>query len=761
MLTTLRRIVHGVEESSSFKEALSLLVGEVREALGTEVCSAYLLNPEGDSYVLVANEGLNTDAVDKLSLGLNQGLVTLVAERAEPINLSDATHHPRFYLVPEIGEEAFNAFLGVPVIANRRVLGVLVVQERDARRFDESEEAFLVTLAAQLATVIAHHEATGEIQQLLEDSSVEPIAREDALYKGVPGAPGISLGTAVVMHPTASLEAVPERIAEDVRTELMVLDRAVNAVRDDIRRISEQFAQSLPPEELALFDAYLHMLDDNALAGDVRDRINRGQWAQGALKQVIREHVRRFEAMEDPYLRERGADVRDLGMRVLAYLQDIRSRKTYFPDDTILVGHEITPSMLANIPPEKLKGIVSVRGSSNSHVAILARALGIPAVMGAMDLPIFSMENISVVVDGFYGEVFTNPSLALAGQYLQLIAEEREFAEELEDLRELPSVTKDGWPVGLWVNIGLTGDITRSLDRGAEGIGLFRTEVPFMEKERFPSEEEQRAIYREHMEAFDPRPVTMRTLDVGGDKSLPYFPIHEDNPFLGWRGIRVTLDHPEIFLVQVRAMIKANAGLECLLRIMLPMVSSLSEVEEAKALVERAYVEVIEEGIVVKQPLVGVMIEVPAAVYQARQLARMVDFLAVGSNDLTQYMLAVDRNNPRVAQLYKEMHPAVLQALREVARAAHAEEKVVGICGELAGTPAGAVLLMAMGYDALSMNATNLPKVKWTLRNVKRSDARRMLVNVLHMDTAEEIQQFMQDWLIDSGLGRVVPSYHH
>ncbi len=541
----------------------------------------------------------------------------------------------------------------------------------------------------------------------------------------------------------------------------MVIDRAINAVRDDIRRISEQFAQSLPPEELALFDAYLHMLDDNALAGDIRDRINRGQWAQGALKQVIREHVRRFEAMEDSYLRERGADVRDLGMRVLAYLQDIRARKTYFPDDTILVGYEITPSMLANIPQEKLKGIVSVRGSSNSHVAILARAMGIPAVMGAVDLPIFNMENISIVVDGFYGEVFTNPSLGLADQYLDLIAEEREFAEELEDLRELPCVTKDGWPVGLWVNIGLTGDITRSLDRGAEGIGLFRTEVPFMEKERFPSEEEQRAIYREHMEAFDPRPVTMRTLDVGGDKSLPYFPISEENPFLGWRGIRVTLDHPEIFLVQVRAMIKANAGLEGLLRIMLPMVSSLSEVEEAKMLVERAYVEVIEEGIVVKQPLVGVMIEVPAAVYQARQLARTVDFLAVGSNDLTQYMLAVDRNNPRVAQLYKEMHPAVLNALREVARAAHDEEKGVGICGELAGTPAGAVLLMAMGYDALSMNATNLPKVKWTLRNVKRSEARRMLVKALNMETAEEIAQFMQRRLIESGLDRVVPSYHH
>ena len=318
----------------------------------------------------------------------------------------------------------------------------------------------------------------------------------------------------------------------------------------------------------------------------------------------------------------------------------------------------------------------------------------------------------------------------------------------------------DGTRLALWVNIGLTGDISRSLDRGAEGIGLFRTEMPFMEKDRFPSEEEQRKIYRAHLEAFSPRPVTMRTLDVGGDKSLSYFPIAEDNPFLGWRGIRVTLDHPEIFMVQARAMLKANAGLDGDLRIMLPMISSLSEVEEAKALVERAYVEVIEEGLVVRQPLVGVMVEVPAAVYQARQLARMVDFLAVGSNDLTQYMLAVDRNNPRVAELYKETHPAVLNALREVAKAAHAEDTYVGICGELAGTPQGAVLLMAMGYHVLSMNAANLPKVKWIVRNIKLSDARRMLARVLRMDTAEEIEDFMMRQLVDAGLGRVVPSHH-
>jgi len=759
MLTTLRRIVEDVSEAGSFKEALNILVHEVRESLGTEVCSVYLLSPDGKRYQFVANEGFNSDAVGKLSLGLNEGLVALVAERAEPINLSDAINHPRFHLIPGIGEEAFNAFLGVPVIHHRRVLGVLVVQQREQRRFDESEEAFLVTLSARLATVIAHAEATGDIAKLIEDGTSDH-GRADAIFKGVPGAPGISLGTAVVIHPAASLESVPERIAEDVTTELQILERAVQSVREDIRRISEQFATSLPAEELALFDAYLHMLDDNALPGDIRDRINRGQWAQGALKQVIREHVRRFEEMEDSYLRERGADVKDLGLRVLAYLQDIRARKVYFPDDTILVADELTPSMLANIPADKLKGIVSVLGSSNSHVAILARALDIPAVMGAVDLPISNLDNVSLIVDGFYGEVFANPSLKLATHYLELITEEREFAEELEELKELPSITRDGIPIGLWVNIGLTGDISRSLDRGAEGIGLFRTEIPFMTQDRFPSEEQQRAIYREHMVAFDPRPVTMRTLDIGGDKALPYFPIHEDNPFLGWRGIRVTLDHPEIFMVQARAMIKANAGLVGVLRIMLPMISSMAEVAEAKALIERAYAEVVEEGIVVKKPQVGVMIEVPAAVYQARQLARQVDFLAVGSNDLTQYMLAVDRNNPRVADLYKETHPAVLNALREVARAAHAENTGVGICGELAGTPAGAVLLLAMGYHVLSMNASNLPKVKWIVRNIKRSDARRMLARVLRMDTAEEILDFMHQQLIEIGLGRVVPSHH-
>ena len=757
MLNTLRQIVQAFAQEADFAASVRLLARQVRVALGTEVCSIYLLNGTRDGYRLAATEGLNQAQIGEVILAQNQGLVGLVGRRAEPLNLDAAQDHPNFFFVPEIGEEPFNAFLGVPIIHQGRVLGVLVVQQRDTRRFDEGEEAFMVTLSAQLATEVAHAQAVG-------DSSLFGGAREtnvEGCFRGLPGSPGVGIGTSVVLHPIANFEAVPERPASDITVELTLLDRAVEAVRNDIRGIIEEFKNSLPQEELALFDAYLHMLDDNALAGDIRERVRLGQWAQGALKQVIREHVSRFELMEDPYLKERGSDVKDLGVRILGYLQRIREKKTQFPRNTILIGEEVTPSMLTSIPAERLRGVVSVRGSGNSHVAILARAMAIPAVMGAVDLPGYDLEGVPLIVDGDYGEVYTHPSKERIAENRIQIAEQKLFEEELDALKDLPCITQDGWRVQLWVNIGLTGDINRSLDRGAEGIGLFRTEVPFMTKDRFPTEVEQRAIYREHMEAFEPRPVTMRSLDIGGDKALSYFPISEENPFLGWRGIRVTLDHPEIFLIQIRAMLKANAGLLGELRIMLPMISSLTELHAAQQLIAQAFDEVIEEGVQVKRPQVGVLIEVPAAVYQARLLAKEADFIAVGSNDLTQYMLAVDRNNPRVAALYEEVHPAVISALREVARAAHAEEKPLGICGELAGTPVGAVLLMAMGYHVLSMNATHLPKVKWVIRNIKRRDARRILARVLKMNTADEVSRYVNRQLIDAGLERVVPSRKH
>ncbi|MEM7004147.1 MAG: phosphoenolpyruvate--protein phosphotransferase, partial [Pseudomonadota bacterium] len=592
MLSTLQKIMQEVTAHSRFTQAVQTLVVRVKSAMRTDVCSIYLRDQSGAAYTLVATDGLNPTQVGLAVIPSELGIVGLVGSRAEPINLQEASQHPRFHYLPESGEEAFHAFLGVPIIHQRKTLGVLVVQQEAQRRFDESEEAFLVTLAAQLAAVIAHAEAIG--QSALED--VGDASLDDACFTGVPGAPGLAIGTAVMVHPVADLDTVPERTAHSPTTELQLFERALHAVRDQMQGLIEQLADSLPEQELALFDAFLHMLDDNALAGDIRTRIQEGQWAQGAVKQVIREHVNRFEMMDDAYLRERGSDVKDLGTRLLANLQDIRDKKDQFPADTVLVGQEVTATMLANIPLDRLRGIASQQGSRNSHMAILARALGIPAVLGAVELPEYELEGEMLLVDGHYGEVYTRPSEPRLRLSQELIEQEREFDEELLTLCDLPCVTRDGWRVQLWVNIGLAGDLNRALDLGAEGIGLYRTEIPFMSKESFPTEQEQLDLYREQMEVFEPRPVTMRTLDIGGDKALSYFPIHEENPFLGWRGIRVTLDHPEIFKVQVRAMILANAGLRGELRIMLPMVSRLEELRTAKFLINEAYSEVVEEA---------------------------------------------------------------------------------------------------------------------------------------------------------------------
>jgi phosphotransferase system enzyme I (PtsP) len=388
-------------------------------------------------------------------------------------------------------------------------------------------------------------------------------------------------------------------------------------------------------------------------------------------------------------------------------------------------------------------------------VAILARAMDIPTVMGAVDLPFTQLDGRPIIVDGYKGSVYTDPSENLLKQYEAIEIEEQAFVKGLEALKDLPCETLDKYRLPLFVNTGLMADVVRSLERGAEGVGLYRTEVPFLLRDRFPSEEEQRSIYREQLSAFAPHAVTMRTLDIGGDKALPYFPIEEDNPFLGWRGIRVTLDHPEIFLSQIRAMIKASEGLDNL-RILLPMITNIHEVDASKALIARVYNELIEEGYVVKMPQIGVMVEVPAAVYQARELSVRVDFLSVGSNDLTQYLLAVDRNNAQVAGLYQAYHPAVLRALQYVVEQGHAENIPVSICGELAGDPGAAILLMAMGFDVLSMNATNLPKVKSVIRSVTLEQARLLLAEVMEMTYAEQIQARVNRALREAGVTRLI-----
>ena len=747
----LRLISQEVNAAKDLPAALAIIVKQVRVAMNSHVCSVYLYDPERDRYVLMATEGLNKRAVGKVSMASHEGLVGLVGSRSETLILEDATSHPRFVYFPETGEERYASFLGTPIIHHRQVLGVLVVQQKERRQFDEGDEAFLVTMSAQLSGVIAHAEATGSIRGLGKQGK----GIQEARFIGVPGAPGAALGTAVVVLPIADLDVVPDKITKDSAQQLALFEHALESVRADIRSLSKRLSTQLRPQERALFDVYLMMLDDTALAADVIRVIRSGQWAQGALRQVVSEHVQRFEHMDDDYLRERASDVKDLGRRLLSYLQQAQQQTLVYPENTILVSEELSPAMLGEVPVDKLVGLVSVLGSRNSHVAILARAMGIPTVVAAVDLPYTRLEGIELILDGYHGDVFTNPSALLRQQYAEVVEEERLINKDLDSLRSLPCITLDGYHLPLWVNTGLLADVKRAQQRGAEGVGLYRSEVAFMGTSRFPSESEQVLMYREQLEAFHPLPVTMRTLDVGGDKPLSYFPIKESNPYLGWRGIRITLDHPEIFLVQVRAMIKASAGLNNL-HILLPMISGVHELDDAQHLIHRAWGELIQEGLDVQMPQIGVMIEVPSAVYQARELARMADFLSVGSNDLTQYLLAVDRNNARVAALYDYLHPAVLMALQDVVSAAHAEGKPVSICGEMAGDPVAAVLLLAMGFDSLSMNSTHLPKVKWLLRKMTLEHAQALLAEVSSMDNPQVIHSTLNLALGNLGLGKVL-----
>lgn len=754
MLKILRRIIQDVNAARDLPEALDIVVRGVNQAMSTEACSIFLVDEERGENTLVATEGLNRTLIGKVRLKLGEGIIGLVSERAEPINLSNASAHPNYVHYPDLGEDVLKAFLGVPIIHQRQVLGVLAIYQREERCFDEAEEAFLITLSAQLSGIIAHAVAIGTLFELNKHN----LSPKERVFTGVAGAPGIAIGEALVVYPLANLSAVPERKieAEEIAEEIALFQSALTTTHQTIHALGDNMlAHGLPKEEHALFDVYLHILESKSFLQEVIDEIQQGYWAQGALKRVVGKHISRFEEIEDPYLKERASDLRDLAERVLFHLQSRETHSRTFPQKTILVGEEVTPAALAEVPEGRLAAVVSIKGSSNSHIAILARALGVPTVLGIEGIKIIQLEGEELIVDGYYGQVYCSPSPPLRHEFTTLIHEEHEFDKQLETLCDVPAQTLDGHTIKLYVNTGLAPDVGQALSVGAQGVGLYRTEVPFMTRDRFPSEEEQRVIYRQLLQAFAPKPVVMRTLDVGGDKALSYFPVVEDNPFLGWRGMRITLDHPEILLVQLRAMLQASVGLDNL-QIMFPMITTIAEVEEALRLFRQTFEEVLVEGWEIKKPQLGVMIEVPSAVYQAQTIAKRVDFLSVGTNDLTQYLLAVDRNNSRVSNLYDSLHPAVLRALMHVVASAHREGKPVSICGEMATDPASAVLLLAIGFDALSMSAIGLLQIKWVIRQFLLQRAKQLLEEVLQMDDAVEIRNHMEQALEEAGLGSLM-----
>ena len=755
LIHTLQKIIKKVDQAPDIQSALEIIVENLVDALKVDTCSIFINFPDQDeSLVCMANRGLNEGVVGRIKLKIGRGLVGLVAEKAELIRLDKAYTHKNFVYFEDSGEEAFPVFMGVPIISHRKVLGVLVLQ-RAVQAFDSDDEAFITTLATQLANAITHARSSGEMASLLMDET----SSVSCTLSGVAGAPGLSMGQAVVINHGVALHNVPDRKVigrDDIIQEIVQFDTAIEEVKQSLYDQAERMRESLPSEECALFTAYAQMLDKGSLIDDTCKLIQDGYWAPTAWRKTVIEHADVFASMEDKYLAERANDIRDLGRRVLHRMLSEQVGELVFPEKFVLVGESISATDLASVPLDRLQAIVSEHGSSSSHVAILAHALGIPAVMGVTNLPYTQMEGLIVVADGYSGKAYIDPGQELLNDFQLHIVEEDRVTDSLKELKNKPAVTTDGYRVSLYVNSGLMSDHTPSLRSGAEGVGLYRTEIPFQIRESFPSEDDQYRIYRDVLKTFKGMPVVLRTLDVGGDKPLSYFPIKEDNPFLGWRGIRITLDHPDIFMTQVRAMLRANIDLENM-HILLPMISGLQELDDALILIHRAKDEIQDElGYPVRFPHVGAMIEVPSSIFQIDEICQLVDFISIGTNDLTQYLLAVDRNNEQVADLFSSLHPSVLRALEMIIQGAARQNTPVSVCGELAGDPMGVMVLMGLGIESLSMSAGSLPRAKKVIRSFSQVEMREFVTEAKNMTDAEDVKSLYIEKLDERGLGGLI-----
>ncbi len=743
MLAEIRNLVQQVNLITSYDDALNLIVDRVLELLNADICSIYI--KDKDDLVLMATNGLNPDCVGNVRLHPGEGLSGYVLERGELINLPDAEKHPAYKYIAQADENDCKAYLGAPIIHQRNSLGVIAVQQKKTRKFDENAEALVITLAAQLSGILAKVEK----KKLL-------VNKNQTLIKGIKAAPGVAIGKLVTGFTRENIEQVPVKQTDDIEKEIKRFNKALLQAKKELKELSQVLEKELPKEERLLFETYSNMLSKEGL-GDEVIRVIRDDSliAASALSKVVSHYSHSMESINDPYLRERASDIRDMGRRVLKFLQQREFSRKRFPIKTVIYAHEVTASMLAEVEAGKLVGLISGAGSQFSHAAILAKALGIPAVMGIGDHQLDHMDMFEVIVDGFHGLVYINPSRQIKREFKRLHQEEQSLVKALQSRGERPLTTKDGLPIHLSLNIGLMSELKKYRNIPSDGVGLFRTEISFMQYERFPSEEEQYKLYRKALELLPDKPVVMRTLDAGGDKSLGYFQVKESNPFMGWRGVRMTLDHPELFLIQVRAMIRAHAELGNL-SILLPMITSIDEVNECLTLIEQAHMEICHElgktSDDIQMPKIGVVIEVPSVVFLIDQMPKEISFYSIGTNDLTQYMLAVDRNNHRVADLYDYFHPALFKVLEIALQSAKLRNRNIYICGEMVSDPLMTTLLLGMGFDGFSLNAVSLPRIHQMIEQLDQEWARQLFLRVKTCQSAEQVRDLVEDALKEKGL---------
>jgi phosphotransferase system enzyme I (PtsP) len=716
----LRRLREVMAEPVSAQERLDKIVVLIAANMVAEVCSVYVLRVD-NTLELYATEGLNRQAVHLTVMDVNEGLVGLVAREASSINLSEAHEHPAYSYRPETGEEIYHSFLGVPILRAGNTLGVLVVQNRARRTYSEEEEEALQTTAMVLAEMIA----SGELSSLAQPGA-EPAAHHAMSILGSALAEGLALGHVVLHEPRV---VVTNFIADDVQKEIKRLDDAIAAVRADLDAMLERGDVADGGEHRDVLEAYRMFAYDQGWMHRMHEAVLTGLTAEAAVERVQSDTRARMLRQTDPYLRDRLHDLDDLANRLMRQLmgRDHAPAREQLPENAILVARAMGPAALLDYDRKRLRGLVLEEGGPTSHVSIVARALGIPAVGDIANATGLVDSGDAIIVDGTSGEVHVRPSGEVENAYAERVRLRARKQAQYRALRDKPCVTKDGEAVTLLLNAGLVIDLPHIEETGAAGIGLFRTELQFMVSPAFPRTTEQLALYRAVLDAAGKRPVTFRTLDIGGDKVLPYMrSFEEENPALGWRAIRLGLDRPGLLRIQIRALLKAAGGRE--LKVMFPMVATVDEFDQAKVLVEYELTHLRRHGHALPDLVeVGTMLEVPSLLFQLDELLERVDFLSVGSNDLLQFLYAADRGNARVSKRFDPLAGPVLRALRSIAQAGRAHDKPVTLCGELASKPIGALALVAMGYRSLSLTPSALGPVKAMLLDLDARKAQKLL----------------------------------
>ncbi|MCK9907656.1 phosphoenolpyruvate--protein phosphotransferase [Microbacteriaceae bacterium K1510] len=701
----LRRLREVMAEPVSAQDRLDKVVVLIAANMVAEVCSVYVLRVDG-TLELYATEGLKREAVHQTVLRTHEGLVGLVASEANPINLSDAQAHPAFSYRPETGEEIYHSFLGVPILRAGNTLGVLVVQNRARRTYTEEEEEALQTTAMVLAEMIA----SGELSALARPGA-EPAARHAMHVTGTSLGDGIALGHVVLHEPRVVITNV---IADDVPRELKRLDAAIVTLRADLDRLVEHRDLADGGEHRDVLETYRMFSYDQGWLHKIREAVGTGLTAEASVERVQSDTRARMLRASDPYLRERLHDLDDLANRLMRVLmgQDHAPRREQLPENAIVVARSMGPAALLDYDRKRLRGLVLEEGGPTSHVSIVARALGIPTVGEIENATGLVEAGDAIIVDGSTGDVHMRPPSDIEAAYGERVKLRARRQAQYRALRDRPCVTKDGCPVSLMINAGLTIDLPHIEETGAAGVGLFRTELQFMVADTLPRTNEQYSLYRAVLDAAGKKPVTFRTLDIGGDKVLPYMRnIDEENPALGWRAIRLGLDRPGLLRSQVRALLRAAGGRE--LRLMFPMVAVVEEFDKAKELVEMELTHLRRHGHMLPERVhVGTMLEVPSLLFQLDELLERVDFLSVGSNDLMQFLYAADRGNTRVSDRFDPLSTPVLRALKDIVDKAKKHNKPVALCGELASQPIGALALAILGFRQMSLSPSAVGPVK-------------------------------------------------